>query len=209
MTSNSLLDEIKLRETLSLRRDAEKIINESLPTTSTRQNYFPIPTPHMKHPSSGSAKIPSFDVYHIPTSQLPSELYISALSEHQIKGEALDNLRQIISDTIIPTSWTRVPFQMGSPSHGSSKDAEWALLYKVYIHFLMLSQQSSLYEHNSPNMQRKMVKSEDLENESTKNTFHLISAIKIATSWTVSMDDVAAFSENWKTFCISNQNLFP
>ncbi|MBW0472560.1 hypothetical protein O181_012275 [Austropuccinia psidii MF-1] len=46
MTSNSSLNQIKLREALSLRREAVKMINESLPTTSTQQNYFPMPTPH-------------------------------------------------------------------------------------------------------------------------------------------------------------------
>ncbi|MBW0469704.1 hypothetical protein O181_009419 [Austropuccinia psidii MF-1] len=67
----------------------------------------------------------------------------------------------------------------------------------------------SLDEHNSPNTQRKMSKSEDLANEINKNTFHLISAIDIATSWTVSMDDATAFAEHWKTFSLSNQHLFP
>ncbi|MBW0558254.1 hypothetical protein O181_097969 [Austropuccinia psidii MF-1] len=38
MTSNSSLDEITLREARSLRRDAAKIINESLPTTLTQKN---------------------------------------------------------------------------------------------------------------------------------------------------------------------------
>ncbi|MBW0478059.1 hypothetical protein O181_017774 [Austropuccinia psidii MF-1] len=93
-----------------------------------------MPTPHTEHPSSGSAEIPSFDADYIP-----SELDITALSDHQIKGEALEHLQQIISETIIPSSWTRVPCNMGSPSHGSLKAAEWALLYKVYIPFLMLS----------------------------------------------------------------------
>ncbi|MBW0542833.1 hypothetical protein O181_082548 [Austropuccinia psidii MF-1] len=85
-----------------------------------------MPTPHMQHPSSGSVEIPSFHADYIP-----SELDISALSDHQIKGEALENLQQIISDSIIPSSWTRVPCKMGSASHGSLKEAEWALLYKV------------------------------------------------------------------------------
>ncbi|MBW0543473.1 hypothetical protein O181_083188 [Austropuccinia psidii MF-1] len=181
----------------------------SLPTTSTRQNYFPIPTPQTHHPSSGSAQIPSFDAHYIPTSEIPSELHISGLSDHQIKGDALEPLRQIISDTIIPSSWTRVPRKMGSPSHGSLKDAEWALLYKVYIPFLMLSQKISLDEHNSPNTQRKMGQAEELANKLTKSTFHLISVINISTSWTVSMDDMTSFSENWKTFYLSNQHLFP
>ncbi|MBW0475645.1 hypothetical protein O181_015360 [Austropuccinia psidii MF-1] len=61
MTSNSSLDKFTLREAHSLRRHAAKIINESLPTTSPQQNYFPMPIPHMQHPSSGSAEIPSFD----------------------------------------------------------------------------------------------------------------------------------------------------
>ncbi|MBW0523199.1 hypothetical protein O181_062914 [Austropuccinia psidii MF-1] len=121
MTSNSSLDKITLREAGSLRRDTAKIINESLPTTSTQKNYLPMPTPHMQHPSSGSAEIPSFDVDYIPTSEIPSELDISALSDHQIKSESLEHLQQIISDTIIPSSWTRVPRKMGSPSHGSLK----------------------------------------------------------------------------------------
>ncbi|MBW0589524.1 hypothetical protein O181_129239 [Austropuccinia psidii MF-1] len=94
-----------------------------------------MPTPHMQHPSSGSVEITSFDVDYIP-----SELDISALSDHQIKGEALEHLRQIISDTMIPSSWTRLPHKMGSPSHGSLKATEWALLYKVYLPILMLSQ---------------------------------------------------------------------
>ncbi|MBW0492792.1 hypothetical protein O181_032507 [Austropuccinia psidii MF-1] len=99
--------------------------------------------------------------------------------------------------------------KMGSPSHGSLKDAEWVLLYKVYIPFLMLSQQMSVDEHSSPNTQRKMGESEELANELTKNTFHLIGAINIATSWTVLVYDVTAFSEHWKKLCLSNQHLFP
>ncbi|MBW0489020.1 hypothetical protein O181_028735 [Austropuccinia psidii MF-1] len=98
---------------------------------------------------------------------------------------------------------------MGSPSHGSLKAAEWALLYKVYIPFLMLSQQISSDEHNSPNTQRKMGQSEELAIELTKNTFLLISAINISTSWTVSMDDATAFAEHWKKFRVSNKHLFP
>ncbi|MBW0562190.1 hypothetical protein O181_101905 [Austropuccinia psidii MF-1] len=54
-----------------------------------------------------------------------------------------------------------------------------------------------------------MNQSEELANELTKNTFNLISAINIATSWTVSMDDVNAFAGHWKTFRLSNQHLFP
>ncbi|MBW0561257.1 hypothetical protein O181_100972 [Austropuccinia psidii MF-1] len=98
---------------------------------------------------------------------------------------------------------------MGSPSHGSLKAAEWALLYKVYIPFFMLRQQISLDEHKSTNTQRKMGQSEELANELTKNTSHLISAINISTSWTVSTNDANAFSENWKKFRLSNQHLFP
>ncbi|MBW0517502.1 hypothetical protein O181_057217 [Austropuccinia psidii MF-1] len=104
MNSNSSIDQIKLREDCSLRRDAAKIINESLRTTSTQQNYFPMHTPHTQHPSSVSVEVPSLD-----SDYTPSELDISALSDPLIKGEALYNLRQIISDTIIPSSWTRVP----------------------------------------------------------------------------------------------------
>ncbi|MBW0506502.1 hypothetical protein O181_046217 [Austropuccinia psidii MF-1] len=163
-----------------------------------------MPTPHAQHPYSGSVEIPSFDADYIPTSEIPSELDISALSDHQIKGEALEHLRQIISDTIIPSSWTRIPCKMGSNSNGSLKAAEWALLYKVYIPFLMLSQQMSLDEHKSANTQRNMCQSEELANELTKNTFHLISAINIATSCTVSMDDAKAFAEHWKILCLSN-----
>ncbi|MBW0483900.1 hypothetical protein O181_023615 [Austropuccinia psidii MF-1] len=195
MTSNSSLDKITLGEALSLRRASEKIINESLRTTSTQKNYLPMPTPHMQHPSSGSAEIPSFDVDYIPTSEIPSELDISALSDPHIKGEALEHLRQIISDTIITSSWTRVPRKMGSPSHGSLKAAEWVLLYKVYIAFLILSQQMLLDEHKSANTQRNMGHSEELANELTNNAFLLISGINIATSWTVSTDYANAFSE--------------
>ncbi|MBW0540060.1 hypothetical protein O181_079775 [Austropuccinia psidii MF-1] len=154
MTSNSFLDQRTLREAHSLIMEAEKIINESLPTTSTQQNNFPMPTPHTQHPSSGSVEIHSFDAAYIPTSKIPSELDISALSDHQIKGEALEHLRKIISHTIIPSSWTRVPYNMGSPSHCSLKSAEWVLLYKVYIPFLSVSQQMSLDGHNSPITQR-------------------------------------------------------
>ncbi|MBW0483163.1 hypothetical protein O181_022878 [Austropuccinia psidii MF-1] len=72
----------------------------------------------------------------------------------------------------------------------------------------MLSQQMSLDEHNSPNTQRKMVQAEEIPNELTKNTFHLISAINIATSWNVSMDDMTAFAEHCKQFRLSNKHLF-
>ncbi|MBW0489380.1 hypothetical protein O181_029095 [Austropuccinia psidii MF-1] len=177
MTSNSSFDKFTLRESRSLKRYAAKIINESLPTTSTQKNYLSMPTPHTQHPYSGSAEIHSFDADFIP-----SELDISALSDNQIKGEGLEHLQQIISDPIIPSSWTRVRRKMDSPSHD---------------------------EHKSTNTQRNMVQSEELANELTKNTFHLISAINIATSWTVSTDDANAFSENWKKFFLSNQHLFP
>ncbi|MBW0584446.1 hypothetical protein O181_124161 [Austropuccinia psidii MF-1] len=163
-----------------------------------------MPTPHTEHPSSGSAEIPSFDADYIP-----SELDITALSDHQIKGEALEHLRKIISETIIPSSWTRAPHKMGSPSHGSLKAAEWDLLYKVYIPCLMLSQKMSLDAHQSAKTQRKMGQSQHLENELTKNTFHLISAMNISPSWTVSIDHATAFAEHWKEFCLSNQQLFP
>ncbi|MBW0487154.1 hypothetical protein O181_026869 [Austropuccinia psidii MF-1] len=98
---------------------------------------------------------------------------------------------------------------MVSPSHGSLEVAEWALLYRVYIESLMISKQISLYEHNFPNKKIKMGKSEDLESEIMKSKFHLIIAINIATSWTVSMDDAAAFADQWKQLCLSNQHLFP
>ncbi|MBW0556383.1 hypothetical protein O181_096098 [Austropuccinia psidii MF-1] len=45
---------------------------------------------------------------------------------------------------------------MGPPCHGSLKAAEWALLYKVYIPFLMLSKQMSLDAHQSANTSRKI-----------------------------------------------------
>ncbi|MBW0474943.1 hypothetical protein O181_014658 [Austropuccinia psidii MF-1] len=117
-----------------------------------------MPTPQMQHPSSGSVDIPSFDAYYIHTSEFPSDLDISALRDHPTKGEVLEHLQQIISGTIIPSSWTIVPCKMGSPPHGSLRATEWALLYKVYIPFLILNQQMSLDEHHSPNMQRKMGK---------------------------------------------------
>ncbi|MBW0508498.1 hypothetical protein O181_048213 [Austropuccinia psidii MF-1] len=208
MTSNSSLEKITLREAHFLRRDAAKITNELLTTTSTQKNHLPMPTLHMKHPSNGSVDIPSFDVDCIPTSKITSEFGISSLSDHQIKDEALEYLQKIISYTIIPSSWTRLPHKMGSPSHASSKAAEWTFLCKVYIPFSMLSQQMSLDEQNFPNTERKMGQSEELENELTKNTFHLISAINIATSWTASMYDATAFAEHWKKFRLSNQHLF-
>ncbi|MBW0565807.1 hypothetical protein O181_105522 [Austropuccinia psidii MF-1] len=123
MTFNISLDQITLREALSLIRDAEEIINKSLPTTSTQPNYFPMPTPHMQHPSSGSPEIPSFDADYITNSKFPSVVNISALSDHQNKGEALEHHGQIISDIIIPSSWTRVPHKKDSPSNGSLKSA--------------------------------------------------------------------------------------
>ncbi|MBW0471314.1 hypothetical protein O181_011029 [Austropuccinia psidii MF-1] len=135
-------------------------------------------TPHMQHPSSGSAEISPFDVDYIPTSKIPSELDIGALSDPPIKEKST--------------------LQNGFPSHSSLKATGWVLLYKVYIPFLTLSQQMSLDEHNSPNTQRKMGQSEELAKELAKNTFHFISAINIATSCTVSMDDLTAFSEHWK-----------
>ncbi|MBW0463971.1 hypothetical protein O181_003686 [Austropuccinia psidii MF-1] len=98
MNSNRSLDQITLREAPSLRRDAATIINGSLPTTSTLHNYFPIPTPHTQHPTSGTAEIPSFDAVYIPTSKFFSELDISTRSDYQIKVEALEHHQQIISD---------------------------------------------------------------------------------------------------------------
>ncbi|MBW0586094.1 hypothetical protein O181_125809 [Austropuccinia psidii MF-1] len=115
ITSNSSLEQITLREARSLRRDAAKIINESLPTTSNQKNYLPMPNPHTQHPSSGSTEIPSFDADYIPTSEIPAELNISALSDHHIKVEALEHLRQIISYTIIPLSWTKYPTKWVPP----------------------------------------------------------------------------------------------
>ncbi|MBW0562365.1 hypothetical protein O181_102080 [Austropuccinia psidii MF-1] len=73
----------------------------------------------------------------------------------------------------------------------------------------MLSQHILLDEHQSANTQINMGQSEEIANELTKNKFCLISAIKIATSWTVAMDDETSFAEHWKKFRLSNQHLFP
>ncbi|MBW0530041.1 hypothetical protein O181_069756 [Austropuccinia psidii MF-1] len=135
MTSKSSLDKITLREPRSLRRDAARIINEPFPTTSSKKNYLPMPTPHMEHPSSGSAEIPSFDEDYIPTSESPAELDITALSDHHIKGEALEHLLQIISETIIPSSWTRVPRKMGSPIMVAQKPLNGLLYIRSIFHF--------------------------------------------------------------------------
>ncbi|MBW0567355.1 hypothetical protein O181_107070 [Austropuccinia psidii MF-1] len=89
MISNRSLHQITLRKALSQRRDTAKMINESLPTTATQQNYFSIPARHIQHPFSGSEYIPSFDADYIPTSKFPSELDISELSDNQVKREAL------------------------------------------------------------------------------------------------------------------------
>ncbi|MBW0482586.1 hypothetical protein O181_022301 [Austropuccinia psidii MF-1] len=70
------------------------------------------------------------------------------------------------------------------------------------------SQYMSVDENNLPNTRRKMGQSEEIENEITKNTFHLISAINISTRWTVSMDDDNVFAEHWKKFHLSSQHLF-
>ncbi|MBW0592235.1 hypothetical protein O181_131950 [Austropuccinia psidii MF-1] len=59
------------------------------------------------------------------------------------------------------------------------------------------------------NTQRNMGQSEELANELTKNTFHLIIAINISPNCTVSADDANAFAEHWKKFHLSNQHLFP
>ncbi|MBW0511281.1 hypothetical protein O181_050996 [Austropuccinia psidii MF-1] len=72
----------------------------------------------------------------------------------------------------------------------------------------MLSQQILLDEHKSPNTQRNMGQAEEHANELTKNTFHLISSINIATSWTFLMDDANEFAEHWKKFRLSNRHLF-
>ncbi|MBW0503652.1 hypothetical protein O181_043367 [Austropuccinia psidii MF-1] len=73
----------------------------------------------------------------------------------------------------------------------------------------MLSQQMLLDEHKSANTQRKMGLSEEIANELTNSTFHLISGINIATYCSVSMDDATALAEHWKRFRLSNQHLFP
>ncbi|MBW0572289.1 hypothetical protein O181_112004 [Austropuccinia psidii MF-1] len=73
----------------------------------------------------------------------------------------------------------------------------------------MLSQRRSLDAHQSANTPRKMGQSEELANELTKNTFHLLSTINISTSRTVSIDDSTAFAEHWKKFRLSNQHLLP
>ncbi|MBW0497759.1 hypothetical protein O181_037474 [Austropuccinia psidii MF-1] len=87
MTPKSSLAQISMRQAFSLRREPANIMNESLSTTSTQKNYLPMPTPHAQHPFSGYAEIPSFNADCIP-----SELDISALSNPQIKGEALEHL---------------------------------------------------------------------------------------------------------------------
>ncbi|MBW0491962.1 hypothetical protein O181_031677 [Austropuccinia psidii MF-1] len=84
-----------------------------------------------------------------------------------------------------------------------------AILTAVADVAAMRHQQMSLDGHSSPNTKRKMGQAEELPNELTKNTFHLISAINIATSWTVLMDDMTAFAEHWNKFGLSNQHLFP
>ncbi|MBW0519711.1 hypothetical protein O181_059426 [Austropuccinia psidii MF-1] len=131
---------------------------------SVTPHYFPKPKPCTENPSSGSVDFPSFDADYIPTSEIPSELDISALSDHQIEGRY---------------------------SIFNAKSEEVVILRQILQHT------------------KKNGQSEEISNELTKNTFHLISAINIATSCTGSMDDTTEFAEHWKIFRHSNQHLFP
>ncbi|MBW0521762.1 hypothetical protein O181_061477 [Austropuccinia psidii MF-1] len=148
----------------------------------------------------------SFDPDYVPT----SEFDVNTLCNHQIRGENLEFLQRIIQNTIIPTSWTHVPRKMGNRSHGSLKASDWASLYKSYITFLFLSKQMSTSSQQHPYQNTNQTeKSIFIANALLKNTFHLISAIKIATRWKISTAEINAFSDHWKKFLISNQTLFP
>ena len=54
------------------------------------------------------------------------------LKRPAILPEELDIVRRSILHTILPSWINRVPHNLGEPSHGSLKAAEWLILYKLY-----------------------------------------------------------------------------
>ncbi|MBW0474932.1 hypothetical protein O181_014647 [Austropuccinia psidii MF-1] len=140
-SSSISLNPITHRELRALHRNAQQDIENITPSTSLHSAAIP-QIPYIS--SSKFGNLSSVDPDYVPTSELPSELKVITKSDHQITGETLKNLREIIKYSSIPSLWTCVPRKMGAPSHGIHKAAEWVLLYKAYIPFLLLSEQISL-----------------------------------------------------------------
>nr|CAK26784.1 TPA: transposase domain-containing protein [Phakopsora pachyrhizi] len=194
-------DEIISRNEL---RDLKKNANKRLDVQSSSM-AGPSNTPNAIHHLSHSG-IPTSvlteryddeDPDYIPLSDSESndsKINLDQIHEFQIGGPRLELLREIISQTSIPSISTRLPKKIGAASHGSLKAAEWSMLYKVYIPiFFMVS-----LSLNSP-----------IEEALLQNTFHLISAINIATSWNITPESTDDFARHWRKYRYSSQKLFP
>jgi hypothetical protein len=109
--------------------------------------------------------------------------------------ELLQSLWELIDNTLIPSEWKRVPKNIGQKSHGSLKAAEWLILYKLYIPMLMIMKKS-----NSSN---------PFTDEIFQNTFHLISALNISTSWVTNHQSGTDFTKHWTKYRQISKKIFP
>jgi hypothetical protein len=126
-----------------------------------------------------------------PSSENSSQ---STTSWSKFSPELLQELRELIKETTIPSDWTRVPKNIGESSHGSLKAAEWLLLYKLYIPMLMI------ISRNESNL---------FPDDIFNNTFHLISALNISTSWTTNSQACNDFTRHWTKYRQISQKMFP
>ena len=198
-TSSSNEEGITASELRNLRRDASKGTPHPykpglIPTTplhlqhsATRQIPTSIITSHLEEDDPDYA--PPMDCDSSGSDLAPDEV-----STHQLHTHHLHLLQDIINKVQIPSTWTRVPKNIGEAAHGNLKAAEWSLLYKVYIPLLFI---------------HKDYTSSPIHPHMKNNTFHLISAVNIATSWTITQEQGTQFAQHWAKYRHSCQKLFP
>ncbi|KAA1084550.1 hypothetical protein PGT21_050274 [Puccinia graminis f. sp. tritici] len=129
-----------------------------------------------------------------PSSENQEGYHQSSSDHFKFNPQLLNDLRELIKQTSIPSDWTRVPKNIGEKSHGSLKAAEWLILYKLYIPMLMIIKEKE---------------SDPFPEDIFQNTFHLISSLNISTSWTTNSQSGTDFTRHWAKYRQISKEMYP
>jgi hypothetical protein len=74
-----------------------------------------------------------------------------------LRADELEVVRRTLIHTTVPSWVDRVPYNLGSKSHGSLKAAEWLILYKVYYTIALIPIWKKAYAECATEEEKKRV----------------------------------------------------
>lgn len=99
-----------------------------------------------------------------------------------------------MATTSLPEEFDKPPHDIGSGKHGRVSGSQWHSFFTVYLVMALIP----LWSTASPRKQDMLV-----------NFMHLVKAIKLATSRSVSHSDLQNFSDSFNDFLVGLMKLYP